>query len=129
MEDSLPLEILIHCLVNYIPNPIKNNIIIKGFKPNITIPKLSGYPYLDFNLCEIFNTIPIKEFIKVYILAFLEVYTLFFSPNLEKLNLFMYMLYILNYPLTDSNYFWHIKSISKNNINSLSEMIGKQVLY
>ena len=124
MEDSLPLEILIHCLVNYIPNPIKNNIIIKDFKPNITIPKLSGYPYLDFNLCEIFNTIPIKEFIKVYILAFLEVDTLFFSPNLEKLNLFMYMLYILNYPLTDSNYFWHIKSISKNNINSLSEMIG-----
>ena len=124
MEDSLPLEILIHCLVNYIPNPIKNNIIIKDFKPNITIPKLSGYPYLDFNLCEIFNTIPIKEFIKVYILAFLEVDTLFFSPNLEKLNLFMYMLYILNYPLTDSNYFWHIKSISKNDINSLSEMIG-----
>ena len=124
MEDSLPLEILIHCLVNYIPNPIKNNIIIKDFKPNITIPKLSGYPYLDFNLCEIFNTIPIKEFIKIYILAFLEVDTLFFSPNLEKLNLFMYMLYILNYPLTDSNYFWHIKSISKNDINSLSEMIG-----
>ena len=24
----------------------------------------------------------------------------------------MFSLYILNYPLTDSNYFWHIKSIS-----------------
>ena len=124
MEDSLPLEILIYCLVNYIPNPIKNNIVIKDFNPNITIPKLSGYPYVDFNLCEIFNSIPIKEFIKVYILAFLEIDTLFFSPNLEKLNLFMYMLYILNYPLTDSNYFWHIKSISKNKLNNISEMIG-----
>ena len=124
MEDSLPLEILIYCLVNYIPNPIKNRIVIEDFKPNITIPKLSGYPYLDFNLCEIFNSIPIKEFIKIFILAFLELETLFFSPNLEKLNLFMYMLYILNYPLTDSNYFWHIKSISKNDINSVGEMIG-----
>ena len=30
----------------------------------------------------------------------------------------MYSLYILNYPLTDSNYFWHIKTISKNDLDS-----------
>ena len=123
-EDKIPIEVLIYCLVNYIPNPIKKCIIIQDFKPNIIIPKLSGYPYIDFDFCKIFNTIPIKEFIKIYILVLLELDILIFSPDIEKLNLFMYMLYILNYPLTDTNYFWHIKSISKNDINKASEAMG-----
>ena len=55
IEEEIPIEILIYCLVNYIPNPIKNEIIIKDFKPSISIPKLSGYPYIDFDLCQIFN--------------------------------------------------------------------------
>ena len=83
------------------------------FRPNISIPQLTAYPYIDFDLCQIFNSIPIKEFIKIYILVFLELDLLFFSPNLEKLNLFMYIQYIFNYPLLDSTYFWHIKSISQ----------------
>ena len=124
MEEQIPIEILIYCLVNYIPNPIKNNIIIKDFKPNISIPKLSGYPYIDFDLCQIFNSIPIKEFIKIYILVNLELDILFFSPDLEKLNIFMYMLFILNYPLTDSNYFWHIRSISKKDLDFGDEIVG-----
>ena len=28
----------------------------------------------------------------------------------------MFIIYILNYPLTDSNYYWHIKTISENEI-------------
>ena len=124
MEEQIPIEILIYCLVNYIPNPIKNDIIIKDFNPNISIPKLSAYPYIDFDFCQIFNTIPIKEFIKIYILVSLELDILFFSPDLEKLNLFMYMLYIMNYPLTDSNYFWHIRSFSKKDLNYGDEIVG-----
>ena len=34
----------------------------------------------------------------------------------------MYILYILNYPLTDSNYFWHINSISKDDIMFVKAM-------
>ena len=120
IEEQIPIEIFIYCLVNRIPSPIGRNLILKDFKPNIFIPKLTGFPFIDFNLCNIFNSIPIKEFIKIYILVFLELDLLFFSQDIEELNLFMYILYILNYPLTDSNYFWHIKSISKNDIIELS---------
>jgi hypothetical protein len=116
IEKNIPMEILIYSYLNYIPSPIKNNILLKDFNTNIFIPKLTGYPYADFDICKIFNIIPIKDFIKIYILIFLELDLLFFSPNIEKLNIFMYILYILNYPLTDSNYFWHIKSISKNDV-------------
>ena len=123
VDDQILLEILIYCLVNYIPSPIKNSIILMDFRPNISIPKLTAHPYIDFNLCQIFKTIPIKEFIKIYILVFLELDVLFFSPNLEKLNLFMYIQYILNYPLLDSTYFWHIKSISINDFKLATEFL------
>ena len=82
------------------------------------IQKLTGYPYVDFDLCKILNILPINEFIKVYILIFLEETLLFFSPNLSKLNLFMFILNILNYPFNDSMYNWHIKSI---NIKDLAD--------
>ena len=114
---SIPIEMLIHIFVNHIPSPINNNIILLNFEPHIFIPKLTGYPYVDFNLGKIFNLISITEFIKIYILIFLEVDLLFFSPYLDKLNMSMFIFYILNYPLTDTNYFWHIKSISKEDLD------------
>ena len=112
-ENIIPFEILIYAYVNYIPSPIKNNLILKDLNSNIFIPRLTGYPYPDFDICKIFNIIPIKDFIKIYILIFLEIELLFFSPNIEQLSIFMYILYLLNYPLTDSNYFWFIKCISR----------------
>ena len=123
VDDQILLETFIYCLVNYIPSPIKSSIILMDFRPNISIPQLTAYPYIDFDLCQIFNSIPIKEFIKIYILVFLELDLLFFSPNLEKLNLFMYIQYILNYPLLDSTYFWHIKSISKKELKFGDEFL------
>ena len=117
-DDDIPIEILIHCLVNYIPSPINTNLKLKLFRNTneIFIQKLSGYPYIDFDLGRIFNLIPINEFIKIYMMTFLEISLLFFSPDLLKLNIFMYILNILNYPLIDSNYYWHIKSISKDEV-------------
>ena len=117
-KDKIPIEILIYCFVNYISSPISGNIILKDLKLNITLPKLTGYPYADFSLVKIFNSIPLKDFIKIYILIYLEIELLFFSPDLEKLNMFMFMLYILNYPLTDSSYFWHIETISEKDLKS-----------
>ena len=109
---KIPIEILMHCLINHIPSPINNSLFLNDFSPTIYIPKLTGYPYIDFDLCKIFNIIPIKEFIKIFIMIFLEIDLLIFSPELEKLNIFMYILLILNYPLIDSNYYWFVRSIS-----------------
>ena len=118
LEKKIPFEILIYAYVNYIPSPINNNLILKDLNSNIFIPKLTGYPYPDFDICKIFNIIPLKDFIKIYILIFLEIELLFFSPNIEQLSIFMYILYILNFPLTDSNYFWYIKCISRKQAES-----------
>ena len=117
-KEKIPIEIIIYCFVNYIPSPINGKIILKDFDLNITIPKLTGYPYADFNLANIFNCIPLKDFIKIFILIYLEIELLFFSPDLEKLNMVMFTLYILNYPLTDSSYFWHIDTISEKDVKS-----------
>ena len=118
IKDKIPIEILIYCFVNYIPSPINGTIILKDLDLNVEIPKLTGYPYADFDLAKIINSISLKDFIKIYILIYLEIELLFFSPDLEKLNMFMFMFYILNYPLTDSNYFWHIETISEKDLKS-----------
>ena len=116
VENKIPIEILIHCWINYIPSPINDSLRLNNFSPTIFIPRLTGYPYIDFDLCKIFNIIPINEFIQIYIMIFLEVDLLFFSSDLEKLNFFLYILLIINYPLTDSIYYWNIKSISENSL-------------
>ena len=113
---KIPIEVLIYYYTNYIPSPLYDNIIFKDLGLNIKIPKLTGYPYADFNIKNIINVVPLKDFIKIYVLTYLEVDLLFFSHDLEKLNFFMFVLYILNYPLTDSNYYWHIETISEKNL-------------
>ena len=37
----------------------------------------------------------------------------------------MYIMYILNYPCNDSTYFWHIVSVSKDNLNEENKFVGK----
>ena len=117
-QKVFPIEIFIHCLVNYIPSSINYSLSLGDFSPNIDIPKLTGYPYVDYNLGKILSSINLIDFIKIFILIFLEQDLLFFSTNLEKLNIFMFSLYILNYPLTDSIYFWNIKTISLEDIKN-----------
>ena len=114
-KDKIPLEIFIYFLINYIPSPINNNIILKLFnnEKDILIPKMNGYPYIDFDLCQVFNIIPINEFIKLYILIFLEVPLILFCDDLMKLSVLMYSLYILNYPLIDSLYLSYLTFIKK----------------
>ena len=52
---------------------------------------------------------------------------LFFSSNLEILNMVMFILFILNYPCNDSQYFWHILSVSKNNYVDENQFVGKPI--
>ena len=115
-EERIPLEILIHCFVNYIPSPLNNIIQLKLFnnEVNIAIPRIGGCPYIDFDLCQIFNIIPINEFIKLFILIFSEVSLVLFSEDITKLSIIMHTLYILNYPLMQGSYLPGLKILPKN---------------
>ena len=115
-EERIPLEILIHCFVNYIPSPLNNIIQLKLFNNeiNISIPRIGGCPYIDFDLCQIFNIISINEFIKLFILVFSEVSLVLISEDITKLSLIMYTLYILNYPLMESAYLRGLKILPKS---------------
>lgn len=89
---------------------------------------LSGYPVFDFNLLEIFNILPLEIIVEILIFNFLEIDTLFFSKNIEVLNLVMYIISALNYPCNDTIYLWHIVSVSKNELedsSASSKFIGK----
>ena len=119
-KTSIPTEIFLYSLLNYTPSPLKARISLKIFENNSTmnIPRLTGYPYLEFNLCNLLYTMPIKEFLKIYILVFIDISLLFFSKDLEKLNLIMFMIMNLNYPLVDDTYLWHIKSFSQEQLKN-----------
>ena len=127
-KDGLPIEILIYSIVNNIPSPINNKLIFKNFNPNIVIPKLSGYPYIEFHMYKMINLLPINVLIKIFMLFYLETDLLIFSPNLEQLNLFMFTLHALNYPWTDSNYFWHVYSIPSKDIKKGQKSINSSFL-
>ena len=129
-ENTLPVEITIYNIVNFIPSPINYGLNLDLFSysldvPNIEIGQLSGYPYLDFDLGEIFNLLPLNLILETYILTFLEQSIIFFSSNLELLNMVMFIMFVLNYPCNDSTYFWHIVSVSKDNFIEENKFVGK----
>ena len=129
-KNSIPVELIIYNIVNFIPSPMNYNLQLDLFgfyfnsKP-VEINQLSGYPYIDFDLKEVFNILPINLFLEIYLLTIIEQSLLFFSSNLEILNIIMYIMYILNYPCNDSTYFWHIVSVSKNNLVEDNKFVGK----
>ena len=86
---------------------------------------LSAYPYLQFDLCGIFDLLPLNMILEIYIFSVLEQSILFFSSNLEMLNMVMFIIYILNYPCNDSPYFWHIVSVSEKNFVEENKYVGK----
>ena len=92
----------------------------------VYFPQISGYPLMNFNLPLFFNIFPAHLIIQVFMFTFLETDILFYSSNLELLNLLMYVFSSLNYPCNESIYFWHILSVSiKNFMNSTSTFVGK----
>jgi hypothetical protein len=108
-------------LSHYAQHNIRHHNSCTSNTPNIqrtfnsgpySIMQLNGYPVLDFNISEIFNIIPMNMVVEILIFNFLEFEMLFFSKNLEILNLTMYVISCLNYPCTDSLYLWHILSVS-----------------
>ena len=128
-NNKLPLEIIIYNIVNFIPSPLNYNINYCLFKDillsSYNLPQLSGYPTLDFNIFEIFNILPVRLFIEIYIYTIIEQSILFFSSNLEILNMVMFIFYSLNYPCNNSTYFWHIVSINKKDLNEENRFVGQ----
>ena len=129
-QNPIPTEITAYNIVNFIPSPMNYSLHLDLFSyalnvSNVEIEQLSGYPYIDIDLSQIFNLIPLYLFLQVYLITFLEISMIFFSSNLELLNMVMFILYILNYPCNDSTYFWHIVSISKDNFVDENKFVGK----
>lgn len=121
-ELDIPIEILIYNILNFIPNSATFSINLNIFSNNekIRIHQLSGYPYVDYNLCEIFHYLPLNMIMEVFFFSIFEPDMVFFSSNLELLNLVMHTFVTLNYPCTDSFYFWYTFSISKEEFLSPS---------
>ena len=127
---KVPLEILIYNIVNYVPSPMNSNLELclfgneKEYK-KILLNQLNGYPIIDFDLYEIFNLLPLNLIIEIYIFIFLEQSVLFFSSNLELLNIIMYIFFLFNYPVIDSIYYWHIVSVSRYELIDDNKFVGK----
>ena len=129
-RNPIPPEITVYNIVNFIPSPMNYSLHLDLFSyalsvPNVEIGQLSGYPYIDLDLYQIFNLIPLYLFLELYIISTMEVSIIFFSSNLEILNIVMFIIYILNYPCNDSTYFWHIVSFSKDNFDDENQLVGK----
>ena len=129
-KNSLPMELLIYSLLNYLPTPMNYAINLSVFDSltktdQLKLEQLSGYPYIDFDLGEIFNLLPSNIILEIYLITFLEQKILFFSQNLEILNIIMYSMFSLNYPCNDSIYFWHIVSLSPKNFTDDNKFVGK----
>ena len=95
--------------------------------PEITFPILSGYPLMQYNLLKVlFTYLTPQLIIEIFIWSILEKDILFFSKNLEHLNLLMYSFINLNYPLNDGQYYWINVSVSFDTfINGNSSFVGK----
>ena len=128
--NNIPIEITVYNIVNFIPSPINYSLHLDLFSyfydtEEVDIGQLSGYPYIDFDLSEIFNLLPLNLFLEIYLLTVIEQSMIFFSSNLELLNMVMFIMFILNYPCNDSTYFWHIVSVSKDNFVEENNFVGK----
>ena len=131
LSDSIPIELTIYNIVNFVPSPINHKFNLSCFNldiPDIEIEQLSGYPYLDFDLSQIFCLLPLNLVLEIFILTFLECGMIFFSSNLELLNMIMFIMYVLNYPCNDSTYFWHIVSVSEKNFVEENKFVGKLLI-
>ena len=130
INNLIPLEIIVYNIVNYIPSPIYHSMQLDLFGNILNdesrlLMQMSGYPYLEFELSEIFNLLPFNLVLEIYLLTFLELSIIFFCSDLELLNIVMFILFALNYPCNDSPYYWHVVSVSENNFVGENQFVGK----
>ena len=129
-KNTMPIEIIVYNIVNFTPSPIHCSLELDLFgftsnKETTIIRQMSGYPFLEFDLSELFNLLPLNLVLEVYLLFYLELSIIFFCSNLELLNIIMFIMFVLNYPCNDSPYYWHIVSVSKDNFVGENQFVGK----
>ena len=71
----IPFEILVYNIVNFIPSLIFYSFHIDWFSYTLInesfhLGQMTGYPYLDFDLGEIFNLMPFNLVLEIYFLNF-----------------------------------------------------------
>ena len=134
---EIPLEILIYNLVNFVPSTINYSIKLNLFPENdlytynksimnkeeneSIIPdiiQLSAHPFCDFGIIEIFKFIRVDNFIKLFFYTFIEKTIIILSDDIKKLSMIMYIISILSYPFTESDYFNQIIVINKDSIKT-----------
>ena len=128
----MPLEIVVYNIVNFTPSPIHCSLELDLFgyahnkeSKSRIIRQMSGYPYLEFDLSELFNLLPLNLVLEIYLLFYLELSIIFFCSNLELLNIIMFIMFVLNYPCNDSPYYWHIVSVTEENFKGENQFVGK----
>ena len=109
-KKNIPIEVIINCLLNYIPSPLnyKLNLNIFPDRSKISIPQLMGYNYIGYDLFERIKKMSINDIIITFVFTFLEIPLIFFSPDLVKLNMAISTFQSFNFPLIDSQYYWYI---------------------
>ncbi len=85
---------------------------------SMTLLQLSGYPYFDMDLSNLFGNFNFQSLYTIILFSFLEYKIIFFSPSLEFINTIMYIIRFLSYPFIDNNDLGQIYAISKEDFIS-----------
>ena len=143
---TIPIEIVLYNIINYIPPPVNCSINIefilsndilfdssieliegetnykikenKNFLNCYLLNKISGYPLIDFSLVDLINILTPDLLIKIFLFSFLEIKIYFFAKNIEILNFVMYMISKLSYPFNNCDYNNTILTFSKISMNT-----------
>lgn len=106
------LEIELINIVNLLSAPLNNGYTFSFIRDkNLTVPSLSYYPLIDYNLCEIVGVLPVNLLIKTFFYAILEIDIFVFSENIQLLSLFNVSLFNFCYPLFENPQFERIACI------------------
>ena len=132
-----PIECAVFNLLEFSPSPIWSSVQLNyekllrnqnafdnddddAYNKNdyvYTLTQISAYPVIDVNISEIFKVIPLRTFIKVFVLSFIEIDILFFSKKApEVLGPIMFVIANLAYPCMQSMYLWNIVTVSEEEL-------------
>jgi len=100
---TIPIDKIIENLLIEFPTPPRGVFkvqysLITSDKKEFNQSLMNNLPLIEVNLKKIFITFDIKEIIDIYLCLFLETRILFFSKNIDVLNIFIYGFLSLLFP-------------------------------
>ena len=101
-EITIPIDKIIENLLIELPYPPRGiyrlEYSLNNYKRKLHQNEMNQLPYIDMNLKGIFIDFDIKNIIDIYRHLFLETRLLFFSENIELLNIYIYSFLSFLYP-------------------------------